>query len=172
MGAVPPIEVSVRMVRPLALAAVRREVAPAGIGSAWKPALDKVWAFVRTQPGLWTTGHNVFLYRRPKDKDGPMLCDFGVEVTRSFDAAGEVYPMRTPEGEAAVAIHRGAYHRLPETHRAIQAWLSANQRVTAEYSWEVYGDPMPDPAATETTVFYLLERLDMREAERGASGRV
>lgn len=165
MRAVPPIDVSLRMVRPRVLAAVRREVAPAEIGSAWKPALDKVWAFIRTQPGLWTAGHNVFLYRRPRDKAAPVRCDFGVEVTRSFDAVGDVYSTRTPEGEAAVAVHRGAYHRVTEAHRAIQAWLSAHQREAAEYSWEVYGDPTPDPASTETTVFYLLEPREVREAE-------
>lgn len=163
----PPIDVSLGMVRPRVLAAVRREVAPAEVGSAWKPALDNVWAFIRTQPGLWTTGHNVFLYRRSRDKDAPVLCAFGVEVTRSFDAAGEVHPTETPAGEAAVAIHRGAYHRVGEAHRAIHAWLSANQRVAAEYSWEVYGDPTPDPASTETTVFYLLEPLAARKAEPG-----
>src|SRR5690348_7044551 len=76
MRAVPPLPISLRTVHPLALAAVRRELAPADIGSAWKPALDKVWAFVRTQPGLWTTGHNVFVYRRPKDTGARLVCDF------------------------------------------------------------------------------------------------
>jgi hypothetical protein len=33
----------------------------------------------------------------------------------------------------------------------------ANRREPAGHSWEIYGDPMPDPADTETTVMYLLK---------------
>jgi hypothetical protein len=54
------------------------------------------------------------------------LADFGVEVTRTIETAGEVYATETQGGEAAVAVHHG-------------------------HSWEIYGDPTPDPAHTETT---------------------
>jgi hypothetical protein len=30
--------------------------------------------------------------------------------------------------------------------------MAANQRESAGHSWEIHGDPMPDPADTETTV--------------------
>jgi len=138
------------------LAAVRREVAPGAAGSAWKPALDKVWAFLRTQPGLWTDGHNVFLYHHPAQPGAPMACDFGVEVTRAFEAAGEVRAIETEGGEAAVAVHRGPYHLMNEAHDAIREWMAAQGRESAGHSWEIYGDPTPDPAGTETTVVYLL----------------
>jgi hypothetical protein len=85
------------------LAAVRREVAAGGVGSAWGPALDMVWQYIRSRPGLWTGGHNVFLYHHARQPGAPMLCDFGVEVTRKFESAGEVYATETPVGEAAVA---------------------------------------------------------------------
>ena len=55
------MSVSVQIVQPRKLAAVRREVAPGAVGSAWGPALDKVWEFIRSEPGLRTDGHNVFL---------------------------------------------------------------------------------------------------------------
>ncbi len=77
-------------------------------------------------------------------------------MTRTFDAAGEVSAIQTPEGEAAVVVHRGPYDLLAETHQAIQEWIAANGRVDAGWSWEIYGDPTPDPADTETTVVYLL----------------
>jgi hypothetical protein len=131
-------------------------VAPGALASAWRPALDKVWAFIRTQPDLRTDGHNVFLYEHPKQPGAPILCDFGVEVSRTFETVGEVYPTETPSGEAAVAIHRGPYNRLRETHKAIETWMAENGRRSAGYSWEIYGDPTPDPADTETTVVYLL----------------
>src|SRR3982751_3155056 len=104
-----PVLVNVQPVHPRILAAVRREVAPGAVGSAWGPALAKVWEFLRSRPGLRTDGHNVFLYHHPPGPGAPMLCDFGVEVTHKFESVGEVYATETPAGEAAVALHRGPY---------------------------------------------------------------
>jgi hypothetical protein len=151
------VSVSLQTVLPRKLAAVRRQVAPGAVGSAWGPALDQVWAFLRGQPGLRTEGHNVFLYHHPAQPGSPILCDFGVEVTRAFEPAGAVYSAETPAGEAAVAVHRGPCHRLNEAHEAICCWMAAHRRQSAGTSWEIYGDPAPDPATTETTVVYLLE---------------
>jgi effector-binding domain-containing protein len=146
-----PVSVTLQIVHPRKLAAVRREVTPGGVGSAWKPALDKVWEYIRSQPGLRTDGHNVFLYHHPTHPGAPILCDFGVEVTRTFESAGEVYATETPGGEAA-AVHRGPYNRMNEAHDAIGKWMAANRRESAGCSWEIYGDPSPNPADTETTV--------------------
>ena len=151
-----PISVNVQTVHPRKLAAVRREVAPGAVGSAWGPAVAKVWDFIRSQPGLWTDGHNIFLYHHPKQPGAPILCDFGVEVTRTFETAGEVYATETRGGEAAVAVHRGPYNRMNEAHDGIRKWMAANRRESAGHSWEIYGDPTPDPGDTETTVVYLL----------------
>ena len=133
------VTVTVEVVPPRILAAVRREVAPGAVSAAWRPALDKVWAFIRGQSGLWTDGHNLFLYHHPNEPGAPLLCDFGVEVTRSFDSAGEVHATETPGGEAAVAMHRGRYDRVHEAHEAIAQWLVANGRQSAGLSWEIYG---------------------------------
>ena len=113
--------------------------------------------FIRSRPGLWTDGHNIFVYHQAKQPGGPLLCDFGVEVTRTFEATGEVQPTETPGGEAAVAVHRGSYDRTHEAYNAIDEWMAANGRESAGHSWEIYGDPTPDPADTETTVVHLLK---------------
>jgi effector-binding domain-containing protein len=139
------------------LAAVRREVALGAVGSTWGAALGKVWDFIRSQPGLRTDGHNIFLYYDPKKPGAPILCDFGVEVTRTFETAGEVYATETPGGEVAVAVHRGPYNRMNETYDAIKKWMVANRREPTGHSWEIYGDPTPDPADTETTIVHLLK---------------
>ena len=151
------VSVTIETVHSRKLAAVRREVAPGATASAWKPALDKVWEFIRTQPGLRTDGHNIFLYHHPPQPGAPILCDFGVEVTRTFETAGEVYATETPMGEAVVAVHRGPYSRMKEAYNAIEEWMAVNRRESAGCAWEIYGDPAPDPAATETTVVHLLK---------------
>ena len=148
--------VSVEVVEPRKLAAVRRQVTIGAVGSAWRPALDQVWAFLRSQPGLRTDGHNIFLYHHPARRSDPMNVDFGVEVSRSFSPSGKVYETSTPAGEAAVAIHRGAYDQLHGTHDAIHQWAKSNNRIFAGRSWEIYGDPSDDPSKIETTVVYLL----------------
>jgi GyrI-like small molecule binding protein len=102
------------------------------------------------------TAYNVFLYHHPKQPGAPIVCDFGVEVTRTFATVGEVHATETPAGEAAVAVHRGPYHRMNEAYTAIDKWMTANQRESAGQTWEIYGDPTPDPADTETTVVHLL----------------
>ncbi len=152
-----PISVNVQTVPPRKLAAVRCEVAMGEVGSAWAPAIGKVWPFIRSQPGLWTNGHNIFLYHHPTRPGAPIQCDFGVEVTRAFETAGEVYAAETPGGEAAVAVHRGPYNRMDEAYKGIENWMTVNRRESAGHSWEIYGDPTPDPADTETTIVHLLK---------------
>ena len=152
-----PVSVKLQVVQPRKLAAVRREVEPEKVGSAWGPALDLVWDFLRSQSGLWTHGHNIFVYHLPKHPGAPLSCDFGVEVTRTFESVGEVYATETPGGEASVAIHRGPYGRMNEAYDAIDQWMKANRRESAGHVWEIYGDPMPHPADTETTIVHLLK---------------
>jgi effector-binding domain-containing protein len=85
-----------------------------------------------------------------------MDVDFGVEVVREFSPSGEVKPVNTPAGEVAAVTHIGPYDRLGQTHDAIHAWATANNRAFAGKSWELYGDWNDDPAKLETTVMYLL----------------
>ena len=151
------ISVNVQTVHPRKLAAVRCEVAPGAVGSSWGPALGKVWEYIRSRPGLWVGGHNIFLYHHPKQPGAPISCEFAVEVTRLFETAGEVYSTETPAGEAAVAVHRGPYNRMNEAYDAIEKWMAANRRESAGHSWEIYGDPTPQPADTETTMVHFLK---------------
>ena len=148
--------VSLVTVRPRLIAAVHRCVTMAEMASTWRPALDQVWQFLRTQPGLRTDGHNLFLYHHPAHRDAPMEIDFGVEVTRNFPPTGEVHLTETPAGEAAMAVHIGSYEGLRATHGAVQDWVGARRRAFAGWSWEIYGDWTEDLTKLETEVFYLL----------------
>ncbi|MFK0004852.1 GyrI-like domain-containing protein [Paenarthrobacter sp. NPDC090522] len=151
------VSIDVQVVFPRKLAAVRRAVAPGEVGSAWGPAVNKVWTFIRSQPGLWSGGHNVFVYHQSNEPGARIPCDFGVEVTRTFETAGEVYATETPSGEAVIGVHRGPYDRLSEAYTLIEEWMAVNGRESAGHSWEIYGDPTPDPAQAETTIVCLLE---------------
>ena len=151
-----PTDVSIQLVPARMLAAVRRQVRIGQIGGAWRPALDQVWAFLRQNPGLRSDGHNVFLYHHPASRDLPMDVDFGVQVTRHFERAGEVYVTETPAGKVACAAHIGPYEGLGETHQAIHAWAVATNAAFAGKSWEVYGDWTDDLSKLETRIEYLL----------------
>jgi effector-binding domain-containing protein len=148
-------EVVVETVQAELVAAVRATVPISGIARAWKPALDQVWTFLRANDGLGY-GHNLMLYHHPERRDLPMDIDFGVQVARSFAAAGGVRCISTPAGEVARTVHIGPYERLPDAHAAIHAWCAANKRKPAGVSWETYGDWTDDPAALATTITYLL----------------
>ncbi len=147
-------DVQVQTLSPRILAAVHRRVAIKDVSTAFKPALDSVWAFLRSHPDLRTDGHNVFLYHHESPTIMPI--DFGVEVVRSFVGEGDVACMTTPAGEAAVVVHRGPYSELGAAHHALHQWCAAHGRTIGAHSLEIYGDWSDDPQKLETTIQYLL----------------
>jgi effector-binding domain-containing protein len=148
--------VKLEFLTPRLLAAVRRTAAPREIPNVFRPALDRVWAFLGKHEGLRTDGHNVFLYHHVQRPETGMPIDFGVEVTRRFDSEGEVHCVETPAGEALTVVHRGPYSGLPKAHAALHAWCAANGRTIGGHSLEIYGDWSDDPSKLETTIQYLL----------------
>lgn len=137
------------------MAAVRATVPISDIARAWKPALDQVWAFLKTKSEL-RPGHNLFLYHHPKRRNDAMNIDFGVQVERPFEREGDVQCIETPAGEVARTIHVGPYDRIGDAHNGIHAWCAAHNRKIGRASWEIYGDWNNDPALLETTIKYLL----------------
>ena len=148
-------ELMVQAVQPELVAAVRATVTISEIPRACKPALDQVWAFLKTQSAM-VPGHNFFLYHHPARRNEAMNIDFGVQVTRRFEPRGVVGCIETPAGEVASTVHIGPYDRLGDAHNAIRAWCAAHHRKIAQASWEIYGDWNRDPALLETAVKYLL----------------
>ncbi len=148
-------DVTVETARPQLIAAVRAHVPISGIAQAWKPALDQVWAFLKSHPDL-PREHNLFLYHHPARRDDPMDIDFGVQVGRRFEPQGNVGCVEVPGGTVAKTVHYGPYDQLKGAHDAIHAWCAANGRQIANASWEIYGDPTDDPAKQDTMIAYLL----------------
>ena len=138
------------------IAAVRRRVRVGEVSTAWRPALDQVWAFLRRHEGLRTDGHNIFVYHHPARPGDPLEVDFGVEVSRAFEPDGDVVFAHTPAGQVAWTLHVGPIEGLADANAAIEAWCAANGRSLGGASWEIYGDPGADPGEVEVRVFYLL----------------
>lgn len=138
------------------LAAVRRCVRVGDVGRALKPALDLVWEFLGRHKDLRTDGHNCFVYHQPAAGEVAMMVDFGVQVIRTFQDAGEVVCTETPAGEVVMTTHIGSYDKLIAAHRAIESWRVMTGRAFAGSSWEIYGDWTDDEAKLETQVIYLL----------------
>jgi effector-binding domain-containing protein len=138
------------------IAAVRRRVHVGKVSTAWRPALDQVWAFLRRHEGLRADGHNIFVYHHAARPGEPMNVDFGVEVTGAFEGEGEVVFTQTPAGQVASTLHIGPYDRLADAHAAIHAWRAAQGRALAGASWEIYGDWSEDEAKQEVRIVYLL----------------
>ena len=150
--------VTIEIVGPRILAAVRKRVAMDRVAQEFKPALDKVWAFLAQNRGLRTDGHNVFLYHH--EAPSVMPIDFGVEVASSFAGSipdtGEVACITTPHGEAAQVVHRGPYNQMRVAHEALHHWCATNKRRIGMHSLEIYGDWLDDPMKLETTIQYML----------------
>jgi effector-binding domain-containing protein len=138
------------------VAAVHRSVPVGQVAAAWRPALDKVWEFLRRNDGLWTGGHNIFVYHHPVRPGAPLEVDFGVEVRGTFAGEDEVVFTHTPAGHVASTVHRGPPDQVAGANAAIEAWCRAHDRPLAGVSWEIYGDPGDDPATLEVRVSYLL----------------
>jgi effector-binding domain-containing protein len=149
-------EIVVQDVAARPIAAVRASVPVGQVATAWRPALDKVWAFLRGHDGLRTDGHNIFVYHHAVRPGAPMEVDFGVEVSRAFAETDGVVFTHTPAGQAASTVHIGRPDQLAGANAAIEAWCRANDRSLAGASWEIYGDPGDDPSTLEVQVFYLL----------------
>ena len=148
-------EVVVEAAHPELVAAVRATVPAGGIARAWKPALDQVWVFLKAN-GELRPGHNLFLYHHPERRNEPMNIDFGVQVPRPFEPAGNVWCITTPAGEVARTVHIGPYDQLSAAHNALNDWCAAHNRKIAQASWEIYGEWNNNPALLETTIKYLL----------------
>ena len=121
----------------------------------WRTMLDQVWAFLRATPGLRTEGHNVMLYRRGT-REGEVVVEVGVQVTRSFKAAGRVVPSTLPAAETASTVHTGTPGEIGAAHAAVRAWCAAERRELTGVRWEIYGDPDPQTGHFDVAVYWQI----------------
>ncbi|MDQ6718856.1 MAG: GyrI-like domain-containing protein [Gemmatimonadota bacterium] len=139
------------------VAGVTATIAHGQVGRQFKRYLDQVYAAAR-EGAVQLDGQNIFVYRAATDDE--LTVDFCVGVTAPFSAVGNVEPLQTPQGVAAMTTHVGDYGRMGEANAAIIEWCRANNRLRAGPSWEVYGHWDENPANLRTDVYYLLQPTD------------
>ena len=147
------VEVTVKAVDPAPTAVVAAAATWAEFPKIWGPMLDQVWSFLRgdAPEGLYKQGHNVMLY-----KDDVPNVEVGVQVSRSFDPAGQVVASALPGGLVATANHTGPIAEIGSTHQAVREWSTANGYRLAGPHWEIYGDPDPSTGHFDVEVFWSL----------------
>jgi effector-binding domain-containing protein len=145
--------VTVKTVDPTPTAVLAAAVPWAELPNAWRPMLDKVWCFLRgsAPEGLYTNGHNIMLYR-----DSVPNVEIGVQVSGSFEPAGDVVSSALPGGLTATATHTGPIAGIDATHQAVRDWSTAHGYEPAGPFWEVYSDPDPSTGHFDVQVCWLL----------------
>ncbi len=123
--------------------------------SLWPVLLDEVWAFLRVTPGLRTGGHNVMLYRH-NVPEVEVAVEVGVQVARSFEAAGRVVPSALPAAEAAATARARTAADIGAAHATVRRWCAAQRRAVTGVSWEIYGDPDPKTGDFDVAVYWQL----------------
>lgn len=141
-------------VTPRLVAGVRAVVKRGQVGAAFRPHLDQVYAAAKAG-AVSLDGQNIFIYRDATETE--LTVDFCVGVNAPFAGVGNVMPLETPGGVAAMTTHRGDYGGLAGASAAVRAWCRDHNRAYAGVSWEVYGHWDPDPAKLTTDVYYLLQ---------------
>ncbi len=152
--AVMSVTVSHRQLDPRHALVIRRRVKPSEVAATLGEILGRVFAHAQRE-GFAFTGQPFTRY--VKSGLGLLTIEGGMPIATAGTSSGDVEAIELPGGAAAVAIHRGPYDRLSETHAAVERWIDANHFEPAGAPWEVYvTDPgeRPDPATWETEVIY------------------
>lgn len=92
------------------------------------------------------------------DADGMIRTEAAIPAHRS-DTAGTdgVFWGTLPPGQAAVAVHRGAYEGVPATREKLAAWMAAHGYDAGGVSWEQYiSDPAETPPGERVTHICVL----------------
>ncbi len=146
-------DVSEVTVAPRLVAGVRAVVKRGQVGAAFRQHLDQIYAAAKAG-AVSLDGQNIFMY--PAATEHELTVDFCVGVKAPFTAVGNVMPLETPGGVAAMTTHRGDYSGLAAASAAVRGWCRDNNRAYAGMSWEVYGHWDPDPSKLTTDIYYLL----------------
>jgi AraC family transcriptional regulator len=151
------VTVSRRQLDPRPALIIRRKVPSSQIAATLGQVLPRVMMHAQTA-GVALAGQPFTRYTQTGV--GMMTIEAGMPTAAPVAGAGDIEAVTLPGGPAAVAIHRGPYQRLAETHGAIERWIDEQRLTSAGAPWEVYlTDPgqVPDPMEWQTEVVYPLK---------------
>lgn len=83
--------------------------------------------------------------------------EVGMPLAAPVPGSGEIEAFTLPAGLVAMAVHGGAYDRIPETFAALERWIASQGRAPAGAPWELYvTDPAqhPDPEDWRTEIYW------------------
>lgn len=115
--------------------------------------------FASLSTALDGLGPQIALYHpQGRDPFGPNGEPFwmGRELHENMDAPAGLQRNWTPGGDAAVAIHHGAYDRMLDTHFALHRAVELAGRKLVGPNWERYGPEQKGQTELQTEVCYLL----------------
>lgn len=79
----------------------------------------------------------------------------GFPVAQPITGEGVVKAGETPGGRAAHVVHTGPYEKLPETWKALEAWVKEHGHTMTSVAWESYiDDPETTPPDQLRTLLY------------------
>jgi len=129
---------------------MRRRVRVGEVGKPWGPALDScLGTFSAAMKACGPTVIIVSFTTTLRPGEETMVADFGVQVVRPFEGAGESSLHRAPAGEVAMTTHIGSYGKLAAAHNANQ-FVARGGWPESACSWEIYGDWTDDEAKLES----------------------
>ena len=147
-------DVSLQVMPPRAIAAVRARVPASSVASVFRDYLDQVYAAGRAG-SVQLDGQNIFVYRDVTNHPGVVDVEFGVGVTAPFAGMGNVEYCMAPDGQVATTTHVGDYTMLGAAHSALLTWCRSHDVRLAGPRWEVYGHWSPGGAPPRTDIHYL-----------------
>ena len=135
------------------LAVVKFHATASEIGPKIGKAFGEVAEYLGKH-GIPCTGPAVAHYRMVDDGFDVAA---GFVVSRAIEAGGAVLPFELPKCDAATTMHVGPYDKLPDAYAAVQKWISARHRKSADGMWEMYLDPPTvEPSKMRTEIFWPL----------------
>jgi AraC family transcriptional regulator len=157
MPTTPSPSVSRRVLTPQPILFIRRQVARKDLAAALGECFGAVAAYCR-KAGLALAGPPFARY--PSSGPGDLTMEAGMPIAAPAPGEGEIEAGFLQGGAVAFAVHAGAYNRLPDTFKAIEAWMAESDERPGGAPWESYiTDPADyrDSADWRTEVYWPLE---------------
>ena len=137
---------------------IRTKCKPEELSRTLAGILPEVMRYV-SESGGEVAGPPFSRYHEMGDTEIDM--EAGIPVASPVESKGRMTASTLPGGRAVVGDHIGEYHRLGESHSALETWMKAKGERSAGPTWEIYWtDPgiQPDPKKWRTQIVMPLRK--------------